>query len=130
MTTEKFIEGYAAAHFLIIGASHIIQHRAWAELFMHLHRLGRAGVFAHGFLSIFFGSLIVAGHNVWTGPATALTVAGWFYIIKSFHSFLIPSIGTRTLSRVSVESSRVFIAPGAIMFALGLISAYCALDHR
>ncbi len=127
MTIEHFIELFAAVHLLIIGASHVFQHKAWAEFFTHLSRYGKSGVLIHGLISISFGSVIVAGHNVWTGLPTVLTVTGWFYMLKSTHSFLVPSIGVKTLSRVKSRSSRVFIVPGLMMVALGAISAYCGL---
>ena len=128
MKIEQFVELFAAMQFLLIGASHVLQHKAWAEFFTHLSRYGKAGVFIHGLISVSFGSIIVAGHNVWTGPAAVLTVTGWFYMLKSAHSFLIPSIGVKTLNQVKNRSSRVFIAPGVVMVAVGILSAYCGLN--
>ena len=74
---EEAIEIFATINFVIIGFSHIFQHRAWAEFFLLLSKQGRAGAFANGFLTLVTGSLIVAFHNVWTGIPVVLTIIGW-----------------------------------------------------
>ncbi len=64
MSTERSIELLAAIQFLIIGLSHITMPRAWAEFFVMLRSRGDAGAFANGFLSLWFGALVVGFHNV------------------------------------------------------------------
>ena len=66
---EKSVAIFATINFLIIGLSHIIQHKGWQEFFHVLHASGRAGAFANGFLTLLPGSIIVAFHNVWSGCA-------------------------------------------------------------
>ena len=74
---EKAIEIYAAVSMSVIGLSHVTQPLAWADFFIWLRGKGHAGVFVNGFLSLSFGSLIVAFHNVWDGLPVILTLLGW-----------------------------------------------------
>lgn len=66
---ERSLEVYAVIHLTVMGLSRTIHHRAWAEFFILLRGAGRPGVFAHGFLSLAFGSMILAFHPVWSGSS-------------------------------------------------------------
>lgn len=99
----RAVEIYAALHFAIMGLSHLFRPLAWVQFFELLRAQGTPGVFAHGFLSLFFGAMIVAFHNVWSGPGTALTVAGWLYVAKSAACFLAPNLQLVSLGRVSSD---------------------------
>jgi len=52
-------EFFVALQTLVIGVSHVVQPRAWVDFFVWLRGKGHAGVFANGFLSLWFGGLIV-----------------------------------------------------------------------
>jgi hypothetical protein len=97
----RAVEVYAVAHFAIMGASHLFRPLAWVRLFELLRAQGTPGVFAHGFLGLFFGTTIVAFHNVWSGPGAALTFAGWLYLAKAAACFLAPSQQLASLGRVA-----------------------------
>jgi hypothetical protein len=118
---QRAVQIYAAVQFIVIGLSHILQRRAWAEFFIHLRSLGRTGVFLNGFLSLMFGSIIVAFHNVWTGLPVVLTVIGWAQIVKAFVSFVFPEIGARGINRVSVERDWEFAVGGVMFLALAAL---------
>jgi uncharacterized protein YjeT (DUF2065 family) len=124
---QRAIQIYAAAQFLVIGVSHMVQPRVWVEFFLHLRKLGHAGVFANAFLSLMFGSIIVAFHNVWTGLPTVLTVIGWAQLTKALLYFAYPRLGERGMSRVSFERQNEFILPGAFFVALGVLMLYLVL---
>ena len=115
---ERAVEVFAAVSFLVIGLSHVAQPRAWVEFFVWLRGRGHAGVFANGFLSLNFGALIVAFHNVWTGPAAVLTVIGWAQVAKALVSFVAPRVGLRSLERVSPQRAWEFVVGGVIFLAL------------
>lgn len=120
---ERAVEILAVINFLVMGVSHIVHRRAWAEFFIWLRSRGHPGVFVHGFLSLSFGSLVVAFHNVWTGLSVVLTAYGWLMIFKSLLCFVTPAIALRSLQRVSVERSWEFIPAGILFLALaGLLS--------
>ncbi len=120
---QQAIEVFAAINFLVIGLSHVFQHRAWAEFFILLHGQGRPGAFANGFLGLFTGALIVAFHNVWSGIPVILTVLGWAFVLKAALIFLVPNLGLRSMARVRPDNSGILVIPGvlfvAVAFALG-----------
>ena len=66
---ERALEVFAVVQLTVIGLSHILQRRAWAEFFIWLRPHGRSAVFANGFLSLAMGSMNLAFHRVWSGPA-------------------------------------------------------------
>ena len=126
---EQAIEIFAAVQFLVIGLSHVFQPRVWVEFFTWLRGKGHAGVFVNGFLSLIFGSVIVAFHNVWTGLATVLTVIGWAQVIKASVSFVMPQWGMRGLQRVSYDRAREFVVGGFVFLALSALMLYVALTR-
>lgn len=124
---EESLRIFAIIHLALMGLSHVVQHRVWAEFFIWLSGKGRAGVFVHGFLSLGFGSMIMAFHNVWTGLPTVLTVVGVLYLIKATQCFLFPAVSLRSLNRVTVEQSWVFMLPGVMFLILAAVIAYAVV---
>ena len=59
MNLQQSVEFFVAVQSLVMGVSHIVQPRAWVDFFVWLREKGHAGVFANGFLSLWFGTLIV-----------------------------------------------------------------------
>ncbi len=123
---EESIRVFAAITFLVIGLSHIFQHRVWAEYFVRLHGMGKTGAFVNGSLSMITGALIVAFHNVWTWPAALLTALGWSFVLKAVVSFLRPDWALKSMSRVGLDNSYQFIFPGLIMVAVSVVLAYAS----
>jgi hypothetical protein len=124
---ERAIEIFAAVNFLVIGLSHVAQPRAWNELFVLLRERGKPGVLVNGMLSLSFGSIIVAFHNVWSGLAMVLTIVGWAHVVKSLVTLVAPSVGMRSLQRVSVERSQELVVAGAMFLVLSSLMWYLAL---
>lgn len=120
---EKSIEVLAIILFGVMGLSHILQPRAWAEFFILVRSKGEAGAFVDGFLNLPIGGVIVAFHHTWSGIPAALTLLGWCLLIKGFIRFCAPKLALRAIARVSVERSWEFQAAGAalVVFA-GLLS--------
>src|SRR3954470_7762617 len=75
-TMHRAVELFAFIQLLVVGLSHLLQPRAWVKFFMTLHAHGHAGVLVHGFLSLWFGSIILGFHQVWHGVPAVLTVTG------------------------------------------------------
>lgn len=121
---ELAIQKLAVICFLVIGLSHIFQHRAWAEFFIKLRAQGATGVFLIALLHLPMGALIVAFHNVWHGLPLVLTLIGWGYCVKSLLYFVYPPIGLRMLARVQPERSREFIVPGVLMVVYAGLLAF------
>jgi hypothetical protein len=120
---ERGLEIFALIHLALMGLSHIVQHRAWAEFFILLRGRRQAGVFIHGFLSLGFGGMIVGFHRVWWGLPLVLSAVGVLYVLKSLHGFALPSAALRSLNRVSIEGSRVFIGAGVVFLLIAGVTA-------
>lgn len=116
---EQAICAFTALNLLVLGLSHIVAHRAWAEFFIWLHDQGRAGALANGFLSLFPGTIIVAFHSVWSGFGLWLTLLGWAWVVKGTITFLWPPWGLRSMARVTLQNSRMFIVPGVAFVVAG-----------
>ena len=126
---ERAVEVFAAVFCVVIGLSHVTQPRAWVEFFVRLRGWGRAGVFVNGFLSLGFGSIIVAFHNVWEGLPVVLTVFGWGQVAKGLSNFVVPQVGLRAMARVSPERAREFVVAGVVLLVLGGVFWYTALTR-
>lgn len=114
---ERAVEVLAAVQFAVIGLSHAVQPRAWAEYFIGLRERGDAGVFVVAFLSLWFGSIVVAFHNVWSGIPAVLTFIGWAQLVKGAVYFTVPSFGAHRMQMVSLERAWVFV-PGGVVFLI------------
>jgi hypothetical protein len=112
------LEAYAVLHFGVAGLSHVFRPLSWVRFFVLLREHGHAGVFAHGFLSLYFGSMIVAFHNVWTGTGIPLTIVGWLYMVKTISCFVFPDFQLASLRRVSTERAWELQAVGAAYLLL------------
>src|SRR5688572_22280341 len=115
---ERAIQIFAVIHFAVIGLSHMVQPRVWAEFFIALCAQGKRGVFAIAFLTIWFGTIIVAFHNVWTGIPIVLTMVGWAQVLKATIYFLFPGFGLKQMERVTLERSWFFVPGGAVFVIL------------
>ena len=111
----------------IIAVSHIVQPHAWVDFFVWLRGKGHAGVFANGFLSLWFGGLIVGFHPVWSGPALVITLMGWAQLVKATVAFTAPALSMRGLERVSHERSREFVIGGIGFLGISALSWYLVL---
>jgi hypothetical protein len=118
---HRSIEVFAAVYFLAIGVSHVLHPHDWVDFFARLRDQGRSGMFAEGFLALSFGAIIVAFHDVRSGPAVGLTIIGWGQVLKGMARLLAPGLSLGAYRRVSHERAWQFRAAGAL--ALG-IAAY------
>lgn len=126
---ERAIQVFAMINLVTVGLSHVLQPRAWAEFYVALRDKGDRGVFVVGFMSLAFGSLIVAFHNVWSGLPMVLTILGWAQVLKGLVYFTFPSYGLRKLAIVDVERARMFVWPGlALLVIAGLLGYHLAVS--
>ena len=123
MTIERATEVFAVVNLAVIGVSHIAQPRVWVEFFIFLRERGHAGVFFNGMLSLTFGSILAAFHNVWAGMPMIVTLLGWAQVLKGLISLVAPSIGLKKMMRVSMDRAWEFQVAGAVLAGLaGLIA--------
>ena len=127
---ERAVEVFAIINLVIIGLSHIFQTHAWVDFFLPLRERGHAGVFVAAFLSLWFGSIVVAFHNVWTGIPVVLTLLGWAQVIKAFIYFVFTSVGLRKLQTPSHERAHLFIYPGVVFLVLAGLLGYHLIATR
>lgn len=124
MTIERATEVFAVVNLAVIGVSHIAQPKVWVEFFTFLRQRGHAGVFFNGMLSLTFGSILVAFHNVWTGLPVIVTLLGWAQVLKGLISLVAPSVGLKKMMRVSPDRAWEFQAAGAVLVALAALIAW------
>ena len=121
---------FAGVSFMAIGLSHLIQPLAWVEWFSRLRALGRPGVFAEGFVTLNFGALIVAFHNVWSGPGVVLTVVGWAQVLKGLVRFIAPTAIFRVYDRMVPERAWQFRVAGVGATVLGAFFLWLACQNH
>jgi hypothetical protein len=129
VNVETSVRIFAIIHLTTMGLSHILAHRGWAEFFILLRGKGHAGVFVVGFLSLGFGSIIAAFHPVWSGLPLVLTLLGWSQVLKGLLYFSFPAWALGKLDRVSLERSRMFIAPGAGLLLVAALMLWIVLTQ-
>jgi hypothetical protein len=121
---ERSVEVLAIILFGVLGLSHILQPKAWAEFFILLRGRGEAGAFVDGFLNLPLGGVIVGFHNTWSGTPAVLTLVGWCLLIKGLIRFCAPKQALRMMARVSVERSWGFQVAGAALVILAGLLGY------
>jgi len=121
---ERSVEVLAIILFGVLGLSHILQPKAWAEFFIFLRNKGDIGAFVDGFLNLPLAGIIVAFHNTWSGISAVLTLVGWCLLIKSLIRFCAPKLALRVMARVSVERSWEFQAAGAALVVFAGLLGY------
>jgi hypothetical protein len=125
---ERAIEWFMAVTAAVIGLSHLLRPRDWAEAYRQLHSCGRPGAFANGALHLVTGAAVVAGHGSWAWPGAVLTGFAWLLIAKAALCFLAPELALRSMERGG-RSPRGFVVAGLLLLALAGWTGYC-LWHR
>jgi hypothetical protein len=121
---ERSVEILAVILFGVIGLSHILQPKAWADFFILLRGKGEAGAFVDGFLNLPLAGVIVGFHNTWSGIPAVLTLVGWCLLIKGVIRFCAPKLALRVMGRVSAERSWEFQVAGAALVVLAGLVGY------
>ena len=124
---ETSVQVFAMVNLLVVGLSHLTQPRAWVDFFVWLRERGNAGAFVNGFLSLGFGSIVVAFHDVWSGIPMILTIYGWALVLKALITFTLPGLARRSLQRVSPATTGKCVVAGALLVVFGGLLAYSLL---
>ena len=121
---ERSVEVLAIILFGVLGLSHILQPKAWAEFFILLRGKGEPGAFVDGLLNLPLAGVIIGFHKVWSGVSVVLTLVGWCLLIKSLLRFCLPKQGLMIMARVSMERSWEFQVAGAVLVVLAGLLGY------
>jgi len=121
---ERAVEVLFVILFGILGLSHLLQPKAWADFFILLRGKGEAGAFVDGFLNLPMGGIIVGFHNTWSGIPLVLTLVGWCLLVKSLIRFWAPRLALRMMARVSGERAWEVQVAGAGLVALASLVGY------
>ena len=126
---EIAVTKLAVVCFFVVGVSHIVQPRVWAQFFMDMHGRGEVGSFLNALLHFPLGVLIVSFHNVWHGLPVVLTLIGWGLVLKSFIYFVFPRHGMRMLARISMERSWESVVAGIFSIGISCLLAFSLLGR-
>jgi hypothetical protein len=106
----------------IIGLSHLLRPEIWTRFFTLLAAHGTSGVVVHSLMSVSAVIIIVPFHNVWSGPAVAVTLWGWLMLAKVLLGLVVsPATAVRSL-HLSERGDTGFRIAGIVM----LVVAGCA----
>jgi hypothetical protein len=125
---ERAVEGFVAVCLFGVGLSHLLQPLAWVEFFVWLRGHGRCAVFLDGLLTLNFGALVVAFHNVWAGPPVVVTMIGRALLLKALVRLGAPGVGLRVYERIAPERAWQFRVAGVIALALSTYCGYLVLS--
>ena len=115
---ELAVTKLAIICFFVIGVSHIVRPRVWAQFFIDMRGKGEVGSFLNALPHFPLGVLIVSFHNVWQGLPIVLTLIGWGLVLKSFIYFVFPGRGVKMLARISMERAWESVVAG--VFSIGI----------
>jgi len=129
---SDFIAEFYSLSLLIIGVSHLVRPRLWADFFVELRKSTRFAPFLIGLPTLPNGLVIILGHNVWVFDLpVVITVVGWGWTIKATLYLLFPTfVERRVLERVLDERKRPtwsYVIVGTIMTLLGATLTYDTL---
>jgi hypothetical protein len=127
VTVEIGIERLAALVLLLTCLSHITAPGTWAGLFERIGKSGTPGL-ATAAIHLPLGLLIVAFHNVWSGPGALFTIIGWALTAKGALHLLFPQIALRSLAIAGSgeEAERRYRLAGVIMAPLAFMLMWWA----
>jgi len=111
----------------VIGLSHVLRPRDWADLFILIRRQGEPGAIICALMHLPPAALIVGFHNVWSGIPTVLTVLGYAWMLKATLYLTFPQLGLKALSWVSRDRAGVFVAGGLVSIGLSGLIAFPVL---
>ncbi len=104
----------------LIGLSHILQPKMWFDYFADLKTRGHSALITRSFtFELWPALLIVALHQVWSGPAIIITIYGHLLLLKFTIAMLAPKIGMKSLDIAKKGDSSFIIAGGLILVIAG-----------
>ena len=72
-------------------------------------------------MSLWFGSIIVAFHNVWSGIPAMLTFIGWAQVVKALIYFWFPEFGLKRIAYVKPERAHLYSVAGIVSLGIAAL---------
>ena len=108
----------------VMGLSHLLRPEIWRKFFTLLAAQGTSGVVVHSFVSMSAAVIVLPFHNVWVGPATAVTLWGWLLLGKVVLGLIIsPTRAVQSL-HLSERGDNAFRAAGVVMLGVAGCAAW------
>ena len=124
MTVELLIERVIAVGLLVIGLSHSLQAKLWADLLEECRRNRFLPLYL-GWLYLQLGTVIAFGHNVWAWDlVVVVTLLGWAWTLKGILYLLWPNLLTRVIKKkmaAGQNHTRKFALVGGFMAIIGAL---------
>ena len=130
MSTIESIELFTAINIAIIGLSHFLQPKIWADFFVYLHTRKNIGNIINAMITLGMGSLILSFHFIWDRPKIMITVYGLLLVLKGLLYMIYPEIGIRSIGKVTLEKAHKFRWVGLIMFIFSLGIFYNLIQEQ
>jgi hypothetical protein len=127
VNVEQGIERLAALVLLLTCLSHITAPWAWAALFERIGKSAAPGL-ATAAIHLPLGLLLVAFHNIWSGPGVIFTLIGWALTLKGALHLLFPQVATRSLALAGAgeRAERRYRLAGVIVAPLAAVLMWLA----
>jgi uncharacterized protein YjeT (DUF2065 family) len=126
MTVEVGVERLAAMVLFLTCLSHITAPAAWRALFERIAKSDAPGL-ATAAIHLPLGLLLVAFHNVSSGPAVIFTLIGWALLVKGTLHLLFPQVARRSLAiGTGEDAERRYRLAGVILAPLAFVLLWLA----
>ncbi len=124
---EQSVEIMAGVSFLILGLSLLLNVHDWVDWFESVRIGGRRVSLILGMMHLFFGSLLVALHWVWSGWEMLLTVIGVWAMAEGTLYLLFPGCLAKIIGWLMPYSRPVILASALATLLLGgaLVYPHC-----
>lgn len=109
------IQVFVAINLLVVGLSHFIRPQIWIDFFEFLHSKHNVGNIINALIALGMGSIILAFHFIWKGFEVLITLYGLSQVIKGLVYLNFPSIGIKSIGKVTPEKASGFKWSGLIM---------------
>jgi hypothetical protein len=121
---ELLIERIFAPAFVLVGVSHLLHAKRWAEMFVRIRETGFGG-FIVAVLTLPLGLFLIVTHSRWVLDwPLLLTLAGWGMTIKSVVYLLRPQVFDRVLEHG--RHAGAYVPAGLLMTVCGAMLSYQA----
>lgn len=115
MDSVQSIQVFVAINLPVVGLSHFIRPQIWVDFFEFLHSKHNVGNIINALIALGMGSIILAFHFIWKGFEVLITLYGLSQVIKGLVYLNFPSIGIKSIGKVTLKKANTLKWTGLIM---------------